>query len=450
MAPKRSPSAHESEFELPTVFTKRRRSIIACTNCRKRKTRCFSTEDFPENPCERCDEKGLKCRYETISEQRAVEREHERGDRDAASSSDSGTSSPSTPPIILLPTPGAAFRPTPASWQEDRDFDFGDFDVGGGHELETSFHSTTAGGGGFARHGAKQARYTPYLHPPPHRDSSRHGSCHSLKFTAGPTVPSDDSERRLAPFCDDNAADVPFTMTLYPTHEVADSDFDTRGGWNLTEIKLECVGGDADAVGPGPWEAEDASATYDSIWPGSHSYDSVARFPRGPEGIVLDLMPTSPLPTLSRPLALRQRPDTSGTQCFTERSASVDDCHTLLAKTASLVSEQEQCTDSEFAEYPSAGQTPMQAPIFLDWRDLSLAQSGAGGQPIFRPLCEDSCCLFTNSPNISIGALVEAGSSLLACEQASNGLISGVSKTATAGVCLAHESAAGFCAGHLR
>ncbi|KAF7303972.1 Zn(2)-C6 fungal-type domain-containing protein [Mycena indigotica] len=93
MGPHRSPD--RSTFDLPSVFTTRRRSIIACTNCRKRKTRCFSTEDFPENPCERCEERGLKCRYTTINDQR---------DLDAANSAHS--SPRQTPPLLLLQNPG--------------------------------------------------------------------------------------------------------------------------------------------------------------------------------------------------------------------------------------------------------------------------------------------------------------------------------------------------------
>ncbi|KAF8173390.1 hypothetical protein K438DRAFT_1772196 [Mycena galopus ATCC 62051] len=46
---------------LPPIFLTRRRVIIACTNCRKRKIR---------HPCNRCATKGLKCQYITIANQR--------------------------------------------------------------------------------------------------------------------------------------------------------------------------------------------------------------------------------------------------------------------------------------------------------------------------------------------------------------------------------------------
>ncbi|KAJ6495226.1 hypothetical protein C8R45DRAFT_1094883 [Mycena sanguinolenta] len=43
----------------------RRRTIIACVNCRKRKIRCIPTEQPPKNPCARCTKKGLPCEYVT-------------------------------------------------------------------------------------------------------------------------------------------------------------------------------------------------------------------------------------------------------------------------------------------------------------------------------------------------------------------------------------------------
>ncbi|KAJ7026782.1 hypothetical protein C8F04DRAFT_1296110 [Mycena alexandri] len=54
---------------LPAVFLNRRRNIIACTNCRKRKIRCLTPEEPPENPCERCVKRGLRCEYITVANQ---------------------------------------------------------------------------------------------------------------------------------------------------------------------------------------------------------------------------------------------------------------------------------------------------------------------------------------------------------------------------------------------
>ncbi|KAJ6550418.1 hypothetical protein DFH09DRAFT_1086683 [Mycena vulgaris] len=55
---------------LPSVFTKRRRVIVACTNCRGRKVRCLTSEDPPQSPCQRCAKKGLACEYVTVTSQR--------------------------------------------------------------------------------------------------------------------------------------------------------------------------------------------------------------------------------------------------------------------------------------------------------------------------------------------------------------------------------------------
>ncbi|KAJ7136953.1 hypothetical protein C8R44DRAFT_948704 [Mycena epipterygia] len=47
----------------------RRRVVLACTNCRRRKIRCLTSEDPPKNPCERCVKKGLKCEYLPVADQ---------------------------------------------------------------------------------------------------------------------------------------------------------------------------------------------------------------------------------------------------------------------------------------------------------------------------------------------------------------------------------------------
>ncbi|KAJ6570866.1 hypothetical protein DFH09DRAFT_1079848 [Mycena vulgaris] len=40
-----------------------RRTIVACSNCRKGKIRCLTTEQPPKNPCARCVKKHLPCEY---------------------------------------------------------------------------------------------------------------------------------------------------------------------------------------------------------------------------------------------------------------------------------------------------------------------------------------------------------------------------------------------------
>ncbi|KAJ7478283.1 hypothetical protein FB451DRAFT_1452594 [Mycena latifolia] len=59
-------SAHPSHSQSPAApfaISMRRRTILACSNCRKRKIRCITTEQPPKNPCARCTKKGLSCEY---------------------------------------------------------------------------------------------------------------------------------------------------------------------------------------------------------------------------------------------------------------------------------------------------------------------------------------------------------------------------------------------------
>ncbi|KAJ7203336.1 hypothetical protein GGX14DRAFT_652227 [Mycena pura] len=39
------------------------RSSVACTNCRKKRVKCVTTEDPPRLPCKRCQMKNLDCKY---------------------------------------------------------------------------------------------------------------------------------------------------------------------------------------------------------------------------------------------------------------------------------------------------------------------------------------------------------------------------------------------------
>ncbi|KAJ7493909.1 hypothetical protein FB451DRAFT_1360565 [Mycena latifolia] len=48
---------------------KQRRAAMACTNCRRRKVRCLTTEWFPTQPCERCRRKRLTCEYLRVAEE---------------------------------------------------------------------------------------------------------------------------------------------------------------------------------------------------------------------------------------------------------------------------------------------------------------------------------------------------------------------------------------------
>ncbi|KAJ7513111.1 hypothetical protein B0H11DRAFT_2303320 [Mycena galericulata] len=47
---------------------KRSRTLVACSNCRKRKIRCITSEKPPKNPCARCTKKNLDCEYLAIED----------------------------------------------------------------------------------------------------------------------------------------------------------------------------------------------------------------------------------------------------------------------------------------------------------------------------------------------------------------------------------------------
>ncbi|KAK6996695.1 hypothetical protein R3P38DRAFT_1956304 [Favolaschia claudopus] len=54
--------------ETSKLFTKRRRAIISCKNCRSRKVKCSTLADGDLRPCTRCTAKGLQCDYTAVDE----------------------------------------------------------------------------------------------------------------------------------------------------------------------------------------------------------------------------------------------------------------------------------------------------------------------------------------------------------------------------------------------
>ncbi|KAJ7020035.1 hypothetical protein C8F04DRAFT_1275541 [Mycena alexandri] len=81
---------------LPPVFLNRRRVIIACTNCRKRKIRCLTAEETPEKPCGRCVKRGLKCEYITVTDQQGNSAPNKRGKAEPSSRCSSPSQAPPT------------------------------------------------------------------------------------------------------------------------------------------------------------------------------------------------------------------------------------------------------------------------------------------------------------------------------------------------------------------
>ncbi|KAF7301349.1 C6 finger domain [Mycena indigotica] len=51
------------------LSSRRRRGLIACTNCRHRKIKCVTTEEPPRRPCQRCTKRGLTCQYVPVDEE---------------------------------------------------------------------------------------------------------------------------------------------------------------------------------------------------------------------------------------------------------------------------------------------------------------------------------------------------------------------------------------------
>ncbi|KAJ7302717.1 hypothetical protein DFH08DRAFT_945527 [Mycena albidolilacea] len=72
-----------------------RRTLLACTNCRKRKIRCFSPEKPLKSPCTRCSQKGLICEYVTVEQE---------------------TDPMANQPSHLQPSPGLQAIPAMPSW----------------------------------------------------------------------------------------------------------------------------------------------------------------------------------------------------------------------------------------------------------------------------------------------------------------------------------------------
>ncbi|KAJ7179235.1 hypothetical protein C8R46DRAFT_632103 [Mycena filopes] len=50
------------------LMNRRRRAMIACKACRKRKIKCVTTEEPPRNPCARCTKRSLTCEYVAVDE----------------------------------------------------------------------------------------------------------------------------------------------------------------------------------------------------------------------------------------------------------------------------------------------------------------------------------------------------------------------------------------------
>ncbi|KAJ6575742.1 hypothetical protein DFH09DRAFT_1311792 [Mycena vulgaris] len=62
-------SAVQTSEAHPPSEGKQRRTVMACSNCRRRKIRCVTTERPPIHPCERCTRRCLTCEFVRVTDQ---------------------------------------------------------------------------------------------------------------------------------------------------------------------------------------------------------------------------------------------------------------------------------------------------------------------------------------------------------------------------------------------
>ncbi|KAJ7617270.1 hypothetical protein FB45DRAFT_1034562 [Roridomyces roridus] len=68
-----APASYSQNPNAAPQATKKRRTIIACLTCRKRKLRCITFEQPPNSPCERCARKNIHCEYVSVSDEQDTE-----------------------------------------------------------------------------------------------------------------------------------------------------------------------------------------------------------------------------------------------------------------------------------------------------------------------------------------------------------------------------------------
>ncbi|KAJ7023243.1 hypothetical protein C8F04DRAFT_1134854 [Mycena alexandri] len=84
-----------SQRPAPFSLQQRRRTLIACFNCRKRKVRCISAEKPPKVPCTRCRKHNLMCEYPDM--------EHDASSTSSRSPEFTSSDIPDSPPVSISP-----------------------------------------------------------------------------------------------------------------------------------------------------------------------------------------------------------------------------------------------------------------------------------------------------------------------------------------------------------
>ncbi|KAJ6496187.1 hypothetical protein C8R45DRAFT_1132067 [Mycena sanguinolenta] len=97
----------------PPRKLKRRRTIMACQTCRRRKIRCLTSEQPPINPCAYCKKKHITCEYVAVVDPDVCSSPSPDGD---VPESRAASSSASSSPVPACPLPGPSSpQPFPRS-----------------------------------------------------------------------------------------------------------------------------------------------------------------------------------------------------------------------------------------------------------------------------------------------------------------------------------------------
>ncbi|KAJ6534111.1 hypothetical protein B0H19DRAFT_1080614 [Mycena capillaripes] len=106
-----SNSAAQNPYGNTPIALQRRRTLVACTNCRKRKLRCITTEQPPKKPCARCTKKGLSCEYVSIEVNDSTSGHSRQNSASAFNNSSQDLSNAPPPPLPYTGPPAPYQRP---------------------------------------------------------------------------------------------------------------------------------------------------------------------------------------------------------------------------------------------------------------------------------------------------------------------------------------------------
>ncbi|KAJ7055545.1 hypothetical protein C8F01DRAFT_1319342 [Mycena amicta] len=85
------------------------RTVIACSNCRRRKSRCITSEQPPTKPCARCAAKNLRCEYVPVPESELLSHSYSHWRSPSQSSNNTSSFASASPPATYNPSPSHAY-----------------------------------------------------------------------------------------------------------------------------------------------------------------------------------------------------------------------------------------------------------------------------------------------------------------------------------------------------